>query len=94
MQSISKEPQKPHAVASIPVNILRNRFGNIFPCELSCCVLAAIRVTSTHTDDHCRVNLKEIAGEGNSDYINASYLDVSKQILDKIFIPLLIIADH
>ena len=35
-QSISKEPQKSHAVADIVVNKLRNRFGNIFPCELSC----------------------------------------------------------
>ena len=29
------------------------------------------------TDDYCRVKLKELAGEENTDYINASHLDVS-----------------
>ena len=29
-----------------------------------------------HVDDHCRVKLEEITGIENSDYINASYLDV------------------
>ena len=35
------------------------------------------------TDDHCRVKLKELAGVENSDYINASYLDVRSTLRDE-----------
>ena len=34
------------------------------------------------TDDHCRVKLKELASAENTDYINASYLDV-RDLLSK-----------
>ena len=45
--------------------------------SLVSCHAMCLRFNFKHTDDHCRVKLEEIAGTENSDYINASYLDVT-----------------
>ena len=61
--------------------------ATFFPVSYHIFVLSSLlSKTFTHTDDHCRVKLKQIAGAENSDYINASYMDVSKCC--KISLPL------
>ena len=68
-----------YAVSGIVANRLCNRFANIFPCvyfkKIRLLHMATV-IYLMSLDDHCRVKLKELAGVLNSDYINASYIDV------------------
>ena len=50
------------------------------------CVYVTIIHTHTHTDDHSCVELSLVDGNEGSDYINASWIDVST---DPIYVSLL-----
>ena len=57
----------------------KNRFANIFPCKtktISHC--NELRILS---DDESRVVLKELPGLLGSDYINASWINVNKNVI-------------
>ena len=66
-------------IASQRINKLKNRLANVLPCKLTCseCNKVVFNANVLYTDDHCCVLLDSKPGEKGSDYINASYIDVS-----------------
>ena len=81
-QSIPTAPLAAYDVSKMPCNLPKNRFENIFPCEevyvvitlllMNCCLAPLCSA-----DDTSRVVLSTIPSKVGSDYINASYIDVS-----------------
>ena len=65
--------------AKVTVNKNKNRYINIIPCKL--CVLYCSTLTMyVFSDDHSRVVLNIQDNTAGSDYINASYVNVSNYI--------------
>ena len=64
----------PCEVAYLPCNTDQNRFQNIFHVRISSCLLPLL---CSDSDDHTRVELKMDPELEESDYINASFIDVS-----------------
>ena len=67
----------PCEVAYLPCNIDQNRFQNIFPCENIKFYSCLLPLLCSDSDDHTRVELKTNPELEGSDYINASFIDVS-----------------
>ena len=88
VQSFSLDPLEPHDIAKVSYNRIKNRFANIFPCELfpialymSCLHNESHSVVNNpslflYVVDHSRVTLKPVAGVEGSDYINACFINV------------------
>ena len=62
-------------------NKFKNRVTNAIPCKWSGCDVGVKQILTLSflmcTDNHNRVTLMMKPGIGGSDYINASYVDVS-----------------
>ena len=56
----------------------KNRFENIYSCIVFYSALVNVVTHAlSHADDHCCVHLTPIEEEDGSDYINASWINVS-----------------
>ena len=66
--------------AKLGANIPKNRYKNILPCKPICNVKIILKCFML-PDDHSRVVLKLKDNCFGSDYINASFLDVSEYVL-------------
>ena len=79
IQSLHSTPQASHTASDLPYNKGRNRFIDIFPCELkpkSFIGVARCDTIYNVTDDYNRVKLNKIPNNEGSDYINASFISV------------------
>ena len=63
-------------IASKDVNKFKNRLVNVLPCK-KIIFLCDESFDNPTLDDHCRVILEGKPGDEGSDYINASFIDVS-----------------
>lgn len=68
-------------IASKDVNKFKNRLVNVLPCKHR--LVSIINCDIIQLDDHCRVTLEGKPGDEGSDYINASFIDVSCDIVNK-----------
>ena len=64
-------------MACLSCNLSQNRFKNIYPCKNIELILLSLPILFTDSDDHTRVELKKDPELEGSDYINASFVDVS-----------------
>ena len=64
--------------AKVTVNKNKNRYINIIPCKLLHCITNVLNDVSL--DDHSRVVLNIQDNTAGSDYINASFVNVSKSV--------------
>ena len=64
-------------MACLSCNSSQNRFKNIYPCKNIKLILLSLPILCTDKDDHTRVELKKDPEVEGSDYINASFIDVS-----------------
>ena len=79
VQSLDKLPKPSSEIATLPCNIPQNRFRNIYPCKYFLCTLIRHHpILCISADDHTRVELKGDPDVEGSDYINASFIDVSQ----------------
>ena len=64
-------------------NRQKNRFANIFPCkrETHYNIISNCNELRILSDDESRVVLKELPGLLGSDYINASWINVNKNVI-------------
>ena len=53
VQSFSLDPLEPHDIAKVSYNRIKNRFANIFPCEL---FPIALYMSCLHNESHSAVN--------------------------------------
>ncbi|KAF0025362.1 hypothetical protein F2P81_022243 [Scophthalmus maximus] len=69
----TKQKQK---AADLPENNVKNRFSNVLPSVSSSLMMSPSQTifASFILDDWCRVKLTTSRSEGNSDYINASFI--------------------
>ena len=78
-------------IAKKAANIPKNRFENICSCNeflpiiytitYTCLCIIIVSILYTIVDDHSCVELPHIDGEEGSDYINATWIDVSASLL-------------
>jgi netrin-G3 ligand len=76
LANVKAQPSK-FLSANNPANKFKNRLVNILPCKL---ILSSIKIQIflfIFSDENTRVCLSPIRGVEGSDYINASYIDVS-----------------
>ena len=83
VQSLDKLPKPASEIATLPCNIPQNRFKNIYPCKdiniyFFCMLIRHYPILCTTADDHTCVELKGDPDVEGSDYINASFIDVSQ----------------
>ena len=75
-ESVMVDVKTSQHAAKLHVNASKNRYKNIIPCE--CYYITVNRNYRLHfVDDHSRVVLTQQGEKPGSDYINASFVDVS-----------------
>ena len=75
-ESVMVDVKTSQHAAKLHVNGSKNRYKNIIPCE--CCYITVNRNYRLHfVDDHSRVVLTQQGEKPGSDYVNASFVDVS-----------------
>ena len=77
--SLGSETEYTFHAAKLPVNVNKNRYKNILPCNSIYKYLKQFYLKCSFVDDHSRVVLKLEDKCPGSDYINASFIDVSKK---------------
>ena len=83
LQTFSVGPLATHEVSQLLMNKPKNRFANIYPCKMTLHILREIVNIIIISDDESRVVLEELPGQTGSDYINASWINVTIDISNK-----------
>ena len=85
LQTLSVGPLATHEVSQLLMNKPKNRFANIYPCKMTLHIYwrEIVNIIIIISDDESRVVLEELPGQTGSDYINASWINVTIDISNK-----------
>lgn len=88
LKRVATDRTEPHRFASATrnVNKTKNRFVNIMPCKIMMGVAIGVSNQLFPIDEYNRVKLSFIRATEGSDFINASYIDVSYLLMYSIYV--------